>query len=524
MKRAAKIGGTILLVLVVIGAGVRLLQRRADSVEGEVPATTAVVARGSIEEIVSATGNVAAARQAALAFETSGPIAEVLVEEGERVAPGEVLARLDTASLKWQIARARASLATAQARLEQAQKPPTAEELASAQAALDSAVASYEEVMAGASAEDLDSAQATLDSARANYQKVKAGPTAEDLASAKAVLDSARASLQQAQASYDRVAGRPNVAMLPESLALQNATIEMERAQAAYDALANHPTASELASAKAQVAQAKAQLAALEERPTASQLASVAAQVSQAEAQLALIEARPAAEDIAVVEAQVEEAAIALEQLMDQREDAELRAPFGGTVLQVHATEGEWASPGVPAIVLATTDALMLDVNVDEVDVAQLDEGQIAYLSFDALRGELIEGDVTRIAPSSTNVGGAVAYAVHIGFDRGDLPIRLGMTSDVDIVVASAEDALLVPNRAVEADREAGRYYVTRQSPFGTTERLEIRIGLRDESRTQILEGLEEGDLVVLPEVPEQSEESIGFGSGHGGVFGRGGD
>ena len=56
-------------------------------------------------------------------------------------------------------------------------------------------------------------------------------------------------------------------------------------------------------------------------------------------------------------------------------------------------------------------------------------------------------------------------------------------------------------------------------------ERLEVRIGIRDEGQTQILEGLEEGDLLVLPEVPgqTQSEPSFGPGSGGGGHFGGGG-
>jgi hypothetical protein len=95
------------------------------------------------------------------------------------------------------------------------------------------------------------------------------------------------------------------------------------------------------------------------------------------------------------------------------------------------------------------------------------------------------------------------------------------MTADVDIVVESAKDALLVPNRAIEADRDAGRYYVTRQLALGSTERIEVIIGLRDEAFTQILEGLEEGDRLVLPEVPEQgqAEERFGPGSG-GGPFG----
>ena len=95
------------------------------------------------------------------------------------------------------------------------------------------------------------------------------------------------------------------------------------------------------------------------------------------------------------------------------------------------------------------------------------------------------------------------------------------MTADVDVVTDSAEDALLVPNRAIEADRAEGRYYVTRQRGDGTTERLEVVIGLRDEVSTQILEGLEEGDIVVLPKVPEQTPFEQQFGpGGRGGSFG----
>jgi HlyD family secretion protein len=523
VKKILKLGGITLLALALVAAGLFLVRRQqAQLAAAQTPTPTAVVTRGSIEETVSATGNVAAERQATLAFASSGEIAEVRVKEGQQVQAGDVLARLDTTSPEWQVARAQASLNTAQARLEQAQKPATGEDLASAQAALDSAQANYEKVQEGASAEDLASAQAALDSAQASYAKVKAGPTQEDLAAAQAALDSARASLQQAQAAYDRVKDRPDVEMLPESLTLQNATIEYNRAKANYDAAANHPTASELASAKAQVAQAEAQLAQLRDRPTASDLAAAEAQVAQAQAQLDQLQARPNAEDVAVFQAQVDEASVALAQAQSQLDDAVLAAPFAGTVLSVRVNAGEWASPGSPAIVLAANQALVLDVNVDEVDIAQLAEGQTAYLSFDALKGEQATGTVTRIAPSSTNVSGAVAYPVEIRFDPGQLPVRLGMTANVDVVVASAGDVLLVPNRAIEADRAAGRYYVTRQLGGGTIQRLEVRIGLRDENNTQILEGLNEGDQVVLPELPSQSTEATGFSGPFGGGALRG--
>jgi RND family efflux transporter MFP subunit len=228
----------------------------------------------------------------------------------------------------------------------------------------------------------------------------------------------------------------------------------------------------------------------------------------------------PNPEDLAVLEAQANEAAIALARTTAQLEDAVITAPFAGTILAVQVREGEWANPGAPAIVLAA-DSRVLEVNVDEVDVAGLAEGQPAHLRFSALKDAEVEGTVSFVAPSSTNVGGAVAYAVEIRFDPGEYPVRLGMTADVDIVIDSADDALLVPNRAIEADREAGRYYVTRQKALGGTERLEVRIGMRDQANTQILEGVEEGDELVQPTIPEQGTGSDFPRPGEGGgMFG----
>jgi multidrug efflux pump subunit AcrA (membrane-fusion protein) len=96
------------------------------------------------------------------------------------------------------------------------------------------------------------------------------------------------------------------------------------------------------------------------------------------------------------------------------------------------------------------------------------------------------------------------------------------MTADVDIVVARADEAMLVPNRAITADRAAGRYYVELARVDGTTERREVRIGIRNESQTQILEGLDEGVQVVLPEIPGQNDrDNDSRGPFGGGPFGE---
>jgi multidrug efflux pump subunit AcrA (membrane-fusion protein) len=143
MKIVLRIGG-ILLILALIGGGALFLLRPDRPTTAEAAPLTAAVTVGNIEETISATGNVATERQITLAFASSGQIAVVLVAKGQNVQAGDVLACLDTASLEWQVARAQASLDSAQARLEQAQQPATQEEIASAKAALDSSIASRE--------------------------------------------------------------------------------------------------------------------------------------------------------------------------------------------------------------------------------------------------------------------------------------------------------------------------------------------------------------------------------------------
>ena len=512
MKRRLLIGGIVLLVLALAAVGLFVVRPRlrARSAGETAAVTTAAVARGSIEQTVSATGNVAAERRATLSFASTGRVVSVSVVEGQAVQAGDELARLETTALERQVARAQASLQTSQARLRQAQRSATAEELASAQAVLASAQAAYDRVKAGPLPEELAYAQAAYDSTVAYYAKVEAGPTAGDLAASLAALRNAEAALQQAQSAYDQVKNLPNIAMLPQSLNLQTATNQYNQVKATYDSMADHPTPYELASARAQMLQAASTLAQLKARPTASELASANAQVAQAQAQLAQLQSLPDADALAVAQAALDETQLALEQAQAQLDDAILRAPFDGIVVILTVAADQYASPGTPAVVVDGAGDFQLDVSIDEVDISELAEGQTAHLAFTALPGRVVTGTVDSIAPASTVIGGAQAYAVQIGFTPGDLPVRLGMTADVQIVVARATDALLAPSRAVTADREAGRYYVTRQLPAGLTEKVEVRIGLRDSSNVQILEGVDEGDLLVLPVLPGTTGSSGG--------------
>jgi HlyD family secretion protein len=129
---------------------------------------------------------------------------------------------------------------------------------------------------------------------------------------------------------------------------------------------------------------------------------------------------------VAQAEAAVQVVRVALEQ-------AELRAPFAGTITAVTISPGETVVPG--QTVLALTDLLHLRVettDLSERDVARVILGQEALVYVEAL-GEEIEGRVEGIAPQATVIGGDVVYTVYVALDEQPPGLRWGMSTEVEI-------------------------------------------------------------------------------------------
>jgi HlyD family secretion protein len=90
-----------------------------------------------------------------------------------------------------------------------------------------------------------------------------------------------------------------------------------------------------------------------------------------------------------------------------------------------------------------------------------------------------------------------VGYNVTIRLEPTDAPLRAGMTANVAVVTEHRDNVLLVPNRFVRIDRTTGKAFVDRLSGL-EIQPTEIQIGLRDEAMSEVLAGLEEGNVVVL--------------------------
>jgi HlyD family secretion protein len=383
---------------------------------------------------VVADGVIAPQRHAELSLPAAGVVVEVLAAEGQPVAAGDVVLRLDSARQRAGLAQAEANLASVEARLAELRAGPRPEEVVSAQAAVDAVQAQLDRLQEGARPQEIAAAQAALDGAQAALQKVLEGPSQSQLIAAETDLANAAAALAQAQAAYDRVAGNPDIGRRPEALQLQQATNNRNAAQARLDALKASATAADIAAAQAQVRQAQAQLDSLQAPARASDMAAAQAELRRAEAQLAMLAAGARPETVAAVEAEVVAAKAATAQAQAALADTELRAPFAGAVVELLPAVGELVGAGQPLAQLADLTTWQVETeDLTEFGVVRVREGAAAVVQIDALPDLSLAGHVASIQAIGKTRQGDVVYKVIVVPDQLDPRLRWGMSAQVSI-------------------------------------------------------------------------------------------
>lgn len=434
--------------------------------------TTTQVRRGDIEATVNATGAIAPEAEVSLSFRGAGRVQSVYVVEGQNVEAGQVLAELDTTDLTLALAQARVSQEIAAAQLAKLETPPAENDVLAAQAAIEVAQAA----VAGA--------EAGIDAARANYNQLFV-PISEDQRQVnEANMRQAEVNLAQAQSAYNRVKDEANIGELPQSQQLQSATLAYELARAQASLSDQDPTNAQVVGSLSQIAQAELQLRQAQ------------ANLITAQNNLDTLLEGPSEEDLAIARAQVQQAQLSTLQAENSLANAQLSAPFAGVVSSVAIKAGELYAAGA-AISMADLEAFHMDVYVDEVDVRDVAVGQSVLLRVDAFPDREFSGVVTEVSPTSQNVAGATAYAVTIVPDPTDAPLRAGMSATAVITTDRISGAVLVPNRYINLNRDTGVAIVYKMVN-GTPVPQQIELGLRNESDSQVLAGLEEGDEVAL--------------------------
>ena len=526
-------GGLIVLVVIfAISAGVGYNGYQRVNAAPAAPLQTVRVARGNIAASVSASGTVVATKQSKLSFTASGKLQSLSVNVGDSVKAGQVLAQLDTTSLQIALEQAQSNLRSAQTKLDQLKAPPQASDVAAARAALQSAIAKYNDTVAGPTASDLKSAeqavasaQASLNQAQASYDKLVAPPSQDAVTAAKASLEKAKAALAQAQGNYDKVAWRPDIGARPEALALQQATTDYDAALANYNIQMAPPKPEDVAAAQQQLESAKQGLAVAQQKladlkagPKPADVDAAKSAVASAQSALDAKTSGPTAQDIALQQEQINQAQISVRQAQMNLDGAKIVAPFDGVVAAISGNPGEQVGSGTAVVTLLDPKAVRVDATVDESEVAQIAVGKTAQVTFDAIPGANFDGKVIAVAPTATVVQGVVSYLVSVQLDPGQYNLPAGMTANATIITQQVNNVLYVPNRTI---RNQNRQRVVEvEKADGTTEMRPVRVGLSNDTNTEITSGLSEGETVVVPNTTAATPRVGGMGGfGGGPVF-----
>lgn len=178
-------------------------------------------------------------------------------------------------------------------------------------------------------------------------------------------------------------------------------------------------------------------------------------------------------------------------------QNAEVKATITGTVANLSISKGsDITATTENALMLTTsTEDKYVVVSVSEIDVPKIKNGQKAEVEIDAIDDTLFSGEVARVDTVGTNTQGVITYKVYIKLLENNPAILSGMTASAEIATNTVENALAVPNTALKP-YQGGRAVQILEN--GQPKFIPVRIGIRGNERTQILEGVSENQEIII--------------------------
>ncbi len=584
----------ILLVLVVLLTGCQGLFGRPIQEAAPTPTPiptpivpekpTYVVQRGKVIKELEFVGRISPVEEVSLYFKTSGYVKRVLIDEGDQVQTGDLLAELEIDDLLKQMAQAEVTLNSAQLRLDEAEKALERQiaqaetTLKSAKLRLDEADKALEQQIAQAElslataqarlsqAEDAQAdaitqaewklriaglnleqakkanqqqvaeAQRALEVARIRLAQLQEEPDPTDTELVRLDLERARNSLWQAQIQRDSIPSGYQKDQAEAAVAI--AEIAAREAEIRYRQVLS-PTVGENDLRLQQIEVERARTALEQAQDGLDPLLTIEVQRAQQEldrlkeqgvdplltievqrAQQELNRLREEGEDpLLVLEVQraqqelnwlkegvdpilvneVNQAQLALERLQAQVADAQIVAPVDGEVLSLTLYPGRPAEAFKAVIVVADPSAIEVSADLSSSQLKEMAEGQEAAVTLRAYPGQTWQGTVRRLPYPYGSGGGTESLAeadtsARVGLE-GDLSdLQLGDLARVNILLEEKDDILWLPPAAIRTFQ--GRKFVVVQDA-DRQRRVDVQIGIESVERVEILEGLEEGQIVV---------------------------
>jgi len=469
-KKAIWITLAVLLIASAGGFAYYKLGHAASSVQTTTESTlqTAVVRQGDLTIYASGTGTLVAADEVDLAFGTGGQVTDILVEVGDEVQAGDLLAQVDDtdAQIAYDLAERNILELTSVAAIATAEQS-----VAQANIDLDDAIDHLEYVVSAPVVyweNEISSAEQALADAQAAAAASPSDETAQAaLKDAQDYLDYANAKLVGAWDSYENY-------YLPN-----NFTVKSRSQNGQITKYVAAPTENDILEARADVTIAQATL-------------------TEAEYLYAALTGGDVPEDATGSGlSDLEEAQLNLKAAQADLDGTRIYAPFSGMVMSLDTRVGDTVSSSATVISISDLSEPYLEVYLDESDWANINTDYDVEVVFDILPEKTFTGTVTRIDPglyteSNTSVVRAIVELTEINEAAFSLP--LGTTAAVDVIGGSAENAVLVP---IEALHEAGDEYTVFVVENGEPTLRVVEVGIQDLLYAEITSGLEPGDVVT---------------------------
>lgn len=187
------------------------------------------------------------------------------------------------------------------------------------------------------------------------------------------------------------------------------------------------------------------------------------------------------------------------------------------------STSAQYSAYETAAFSIASDEKATVSINVDELDITSVKEGQTAKITLDAIDGEEFEGTITSVSSEASSGSSSAKYPVEITFDKTD-DMRIGMTASASISIDEAEDAVLIPVDALQEKGNKTFVYTEKDSDGNLSGEVEVETGLSNGNKVEITSGLKSGDTVYYLKTTssgssdsQQNMQDMGGGPGGNG-------
>jgi len=458
---------------------------------GAVTVGVAIARTRDIVKSFESTANIESPQTVKITPKLSDQIDFLKVHEGDQVAAGQVLVRLDQSELIAQVRQKQAALAEARARFLQAKVTQNqvnigvGTNIQQQEAALSNAVADDYQVRQNYAAQ-IAAADAAVTDAQGRVDNAKAS-----VATAEATTRSARANLENATTKLSRLESlyRQNF-IAAQDVDDQRTTVSVQKgsldvAMAQLNA-ANAATASAVAQRDA--AQRQADIARTSGK---ANIDAAAARLAQAKASLVNARANEAqkpayAANLQALAATVQSSQADLANSQAQLDETVLTAPMASYVTARYMDPGGMASPGNPILELEAINQVWANIPVPEEQIAFIRSGMPATIKVDTLAGKKFIGRVIQINPSADPA--SRQFTIRVQLDNPQGLLKTGMFARATFITQKLKDITTVPPEGIQIDDD-GSQFVWLLTDKSTVEKHPVTTGLSDDQGTQIASG-----------------------------------